>query len=57
MNKRKEQILNDLREDKNFIEGLIKHDIVKIEQYQRSLSSRRNELTEINDLIRKLDVQ
>lgn len=55
MNKRKDKMLNDLREAKNFIEGLIKHDVDKIEEYQKSLSDRRIELAQINEIIRKLE--
>ena len=57
MSSRKEQILRRLKIDKNFIEIFIKNDISKIEESKKSLALYRNELTEINDLIRKLDKQ
>ena len=55
MSSRKEQILRRLKIDKNFIELFIKNDISKIEESKKSLALYRNELTEINNLIRKLD--
>lgn len=55
MNKRTEQLLTTLKEERHFIESLIKNDTSKIAEYERALQFHRNELTEINDLIRKLD--
>ena len=54
MNKRTENILNKLKNDKHYAEKSIKEYQSKIKTYEQYLNEERLQLAEINALIRKL---